>query len=221
MSLTAMEIESHMPHLAAARGHTVVAGLGMGFALFNVLQNPKVTKVTLIEKDPDIISLMNVASDWQEWPNLDKLSIVGGDALEWRAEEHVDFLYADIWPLLGQANALSDTQRMQANIQADLIGYWGQELDFVEFDRARCFANLPTYRLFARKSGLPLIEQDSPRYPKLCWAAASLQVAAAQQKNSEVRRQLFLRYRDFLIGSLVDDQSVDPAYILEACREVA
>jgi len=40
MSLTAMEIESHLPHLAAARGHTVIMGLGMGFALYNIALKP-------------------------------------------------------------------------------------------------------------------------------------------------------------------------------------
>lgn len=59
MSLTAMEIESHMPHLAAAWGHTVIAGLGMGFALYNIMQRPEVTHVTVLECDPDLVGLLD------------------------------------------------------------------------------------------------------------------------------------------------------------------
>jgi len=38
MSLTPMELESHMPHCNAATGHTVIVGAGLGLILFNVLK---------------------------------------------------------------------------------------------------------------------------------------------------------------------------------------
>src|SRR3974377_1497787 len=57
MSLTPMELESHMPHIAAAHGTVVVAGLGMGFYLYNVLCKPEVRKVIVLEKNKDVANL--------------------------------------------------------------------------------------------------------------------------------------------------------------------
>ena len=54
MSLTPMETESQAPHAAAATGHTVIMGFGMGMLAYNVPKKPEVTKVTVIEIDPEV-----------------------------------------------------------------------------------------------------------------------------------------------------------------------
>src|SRR5262249_37764379 len=80
MSLTRMETESHLPHIAAATGHTVVAGLGMGFYLYNILRKPDVTKVTVLEKDSRVVRLLDKVSNWRKWNGIEKLNLVMTDA---------------------------------------------------------------------------------------------------------------------------------------------
>lgn len=204
MSLTRMEIESHMPHLAAAHGHTVVMGLGMGFALYNIAKNPRVTKVTLVEKSLDIVRLLDKTTKWRQWPGSEKVELVIADALGYVPDSPVDFLYADIWPLAGDKKALNQTQHMQKNIRAKLVGYWTQEYDYVHALTRGFGRDLYGYRRFAKEVNLPLIEQDNERYPNLAVAAVTLQIAAGE-KDEEKRGQLFRVY-----GYLVTRVPRDP-----------
>jgi hypothetical protein len=182
MSLTRMEIESQMMHIAAAKGHTVVAGLGMGFFLFNVIRKPEVTKVTLLESDPEVIQLLDRISDWSKWPGYEKIEIVMGDACEFKPFDPVDFMFVDIWARLGADEALPLTQIIQKNVQAASVGFWGQEHDFVDWCRDNDIKtnriSRLAYRAFAKATNLPLIEQDSRVYPRLALLAVTLQCAA-------------------------------------------
>ena len=51
MSLSPVEVESLAPHVAHMRGHVVIAGLGMGLALYNALLRPAVQRVSVLEGD--------------------------------------------------------------------------------------------------------------------------------------------------------------------------
>lgn len=199
MSITPMEIESHLSHINAAYGHTIIAGLGMGFALYNIAAKPEVTKITVLEKDPEIIKLLNRSADWENWLGVkEKVSLVIGDALTYKPEHQIDFLYADIWPKLGDYNALTDTIKMQNNINASLVGYWGQEWDFVSFcQKNNEFPNSVSYRRFAQKNNLPLIEQHNNMYPALCFAAVTLQIASGDKTST--RNRLFEKYEDYIL----------------------
>lgn len=180
MSLAAMECESHMPHIAAARGHVVVAGLGMGFVTFNIMRKPEVTKVTVLERDREVIKLMDQISDWRSWP---KIELVEGDALAYQPNEPVDFLYADIWSHLGDEQAPELTQAIQANVQAARVGWWGQELDFFGWCQKKNLAPLQisdrNYRAFVRDSAMPVIGAEWPGYARLA-AAASVMAAMSR-----------------------------------------
>lgn len=194
MSLTKMEIESQMHHIAAAHGHTVIAGLGMGFVLFNILAKPEVTKVTLLEIDPEVVALMDRVTDWRKWPGVEKLTIVMGDATEWETGQAVDFLYADIWEHLGWSQAVPTTRAIQYNTGAKLVGWWGQEFDFIDWGRVHHIRpsdlTRTHYRMFARDVMMPMIEQDSPRYPKWAAAAVVIQMAGREQGPNKAMLQL-------------------------------
>ena len=130
MSLSPHEIESQELGCRYASGHTVVMGLGMGWVAVNIALNPAVHKVTIIECDPEVIDLFHHSRAMDGLPAAitDKIRIVRADAMQWLPEEPVDFLYADIWLGLEEPQALDDVRRMQANVQADTIYFWGQEL---------------------------------------------------------------------------------------------
>jgi hypothetical protein len=196
MSLAAMERESHMPHIAAAKGHVVVAGLGMGFVTYNLSRKPEVTKVTVVERAAAVVALMDRISNWRSWP---KIELVVGDALTWQPSEPVDFLYADIWPQLGEEKALGLTRTIQANVGAARVGSWGQEIDFLDWCRT---TGVPApdvsdqhYRSFVADSGLPLIGAEWPGYARLAAAAAVMQTFNPRVTDAIDRRVLLSVYR--------------------------
>lgn len=51
MSLSPHEIESQELGCRYAHGHTVVMGLGMGWVAVNMVLNPQVDRVTIVERD--------------------------------------------------------------------------------------------------------------------------------------------------------------------------
>ena len=130
MSLSPHEVESQEFGCRHAWGHTVVMGLGMGWIALNLAQHPAVSRVTVIERDREVIDLFSRsgATDGLPAPILAKLEIVMADALDWRPAQPVDFLYADIWLKLAEPSTLGDVRRMQANVQARQLYFWGQEL---------------------------------------------------------------------------------------------
>jgi hypothetical protein len=130
MSLSPHEIESQELGPRYAYGHSVVMGLGMGWVAANIALNPGVRRVTVIERDPEVIALF---ADTQAFAGLPaeaaaKLRIVQADALQWLPDDPVDFLYADIWLNLEEPQTLDEVRRMQANVNAAQIYFWGQEL---------------------------------------------------------------------------------------------
>src|SRR5215471_9730041 len=76
MSISPMELESQALHLHAAHGDVVIAGLGMGALVYNVLQKPEVTHVTVVERDHEVVALLYEMADLKRWPGAEKLSIV-------------------------------------------------------------------------------------------------------------------------------------------------
>jgi len=176
MSLTPMEVESQAPHAAAAYGHTVIMGFGMGMLTYNVLKNPAVTKVTVVEIDPEVVELIKEVSDMDNWPGIEKLTIEYADALEWKPSEPVDVVLADIWPDLGDMKLRPDMVKIYENTKPTVIAGWGMELDYISWMQDNGYAPgdecMGTYRRYAKDIGLPLIEIDNDEYPGLALDAA-------------------------------------------------
>jgi hypothetical protein len=214
MSLTPMELESHQPHIAAAKGVVVVAGLGMGFYLYNIIRKPEVTRVIVLEKDKNVVSLWKRTIDTNQWMGFRKVELIIGDAHAYKPGFPVDFLYADIWSHLGDQDALEITQRLQANIQAKEVGFWGQEFDFIHWMMAlklpgsvESNATQANYLRFCQHVGLPLVEQHHKRYPKLAYVAVTLQTAISPSVNAADRAKL----THFALGTLQTELLIDRA----------
>ena len=158
------EVDSQTPHVDAATGHTVLMGAGMGIALFNLLSKKDVTRVTLVERDPLVIELLRQSADFERWPGIEKLRVEIADALDIRPDLSVDHLYADIWATPGEPRSIPDMQRIQANVRASQVGWWGQELLFLDWLNGEV-PTLENYRVWANELGLPLLEQNNPAYP--------------------------------------------------------
>jgi hypothetical protein len=158
------EVDSQTPHVAAAFGHTVLMGAGMGIALFNLLSKPEVTRVSLVERDPLVIELLRRSADFETWSGIEKLCIEITDALTYHPNLPVDHLYADIWSTPAERQSIPDMQRIQANVCSRQVGWWGQELLFLDWLAGET-PTLENYQAWAKELGLPLIEQDNPVYP--------------------------------------------------------
>ncbi len=177
MSLTPMELESQSHHALAAKGHTVLMGLGMGLLLYNVLLRNDIDKVTVLENDPDIIELFYQITNATAWQNWDKVSIIVADAFTWIPSEQIDYLAVDIWPALGDENLRNDAQKIQQNVQASKVALWGQELDFITYCIEQGYrppCTLSQYHEYIEEIGIPLIEADNPHYPDYCFRAAQM-----------------------------------------------
>jgi hypothetical protein len=100
MSDTQMEKRTNIEFLIQARGHILVAGLGLGLILIPALKKDIVESIEVIEKYPDVIQLVE--------PHLriyldrkcnKKLTVTQGDIFEWKPPKGKkwDTIYFDIW----------------------------------------------------------------------------------------------------------------------------
>lgn len=101
MSNTSLEVKTHKAMLRAAKGHVLVAGLGIGMATDALLQNPAVTRITVLEKSADVLAL--TAPIYAGEPRVE---IVHADVLTWNPPAGVrfDLAWFDIWPDIGSDN---------------------------------------------------------------------------------------------------------------------
>lgn len=174
MSLAPTELESQEVGCRHARGHTVVMGLGMGWAAANSALNPAVTAVTVVERDPDVLALHRDLDIWSQLPPdaAAKLRVVEGDAYEFVPDRPVDLLMPDIWLPFENEGRLEEVRRMQANCRAAAIYFWGQELVLARMARA-AGRDMDEAGLAATvvETGLPLLGPGIPGYAALAQAA--------------------------------------------------
>lgn len=92
MSDTAMERRSNIGAVVGAKGHVLIAGLGLGMIVHPIAAKKEVKSITIIEKSSDVIKLVA--------PTLpNKAKAIEGDIFVWTPEKGTkyDSLYFDIW----------------------------------------------------------------------------------------------------------------------------
>lgn len=128
MSDTPDEIRDHRFAIYKAHGHCLVFGLGLGMVTKAMLDNPEVTKVTVVDKSPDVIALVGPTLKVQYG---DKLEVIHADAITYKPAKGVRFgcVWADIWDTLTTDNLklMSTFNRRYARC-SDWHGNWGEEL---------------------------------------------------------------------------------------------
>ena len=96
MSDTRMEKLSCADAVDNAHGKVLVAGLGMGMILFPILEKEEVERVTVIERNRDVMGLVG--------PRVrsPKLAIINAVIMTWRPEKGQKFntIYFDIWSFI-------------------------------------------------------------------------------------------------------------------------
>ncbi|AJP72838.1 hypothetical protein [Sphingomonas hengshuiensis] len=176
MSMTPMEIESQEIGCRLARGYTVVMGMGMGWAAANAALMPEVSRVTVVEYDPDVLAFHAECDVFAQLPPeaAAKVEIMQGDALHWLPDAPVDTLLADIWLPLNGDDRVDEVRRMQANTGADHVYFWGQEMVIARRARALGGAlDADTVAAIVRELELPLLGPSLPDYPNRIARAAA------------------------------------------------
>ena len=170
MSITPLEVESQAIGIAQASGHVVIFGLGLGWAAAASALRPQVTAVTVVERDPDVLALHDTLNLFSKLPGGvgDKVRIVPGDALSWWPDRPVDVLMPDIWLMLVSDGRVDEVRRMQANVAAERVYFWGQEIEIARHARA-AGRPLDAAGIAATLADfdLPLIGPEVPGYPAL------------------------------------------------------
>ena len=167
MSMTPFEIESQEIGVRLARGHVLVFGLGLGWSALASALRDEVEAVTVVERDRDVIDLHRTLDLAAQLPPAAraKLSILEGDAYDYRPGRPVDLLMPDIWLPLVNDGRVEEVRRMQANVGARGIYFWGQEMEIARH-AAAAGRGLDAAGIDAtiEALGLPLIGADFPDY---------------------------------------------------------
>ncbi|RIV83880.1 hypothetical protein [Aurantiacibacter zhengii] len=167
MSICPMEVESQWIGIDNASGHTVIVGLGMGWAAAMAAFHPLVERITVIERDTEVIELNRELGLFDRLPDGlgAKITVVEDDAFTWKPDAPVDLLMPDIWLDVVSDGRAEETRRMQDNIGAKTVYFWGQELELarhiVRDGKPICDATLEEA---AEQFALPLIGLDTEDY---------------------------------------------------------
>ena len=100
MTATPNEINTIRPMAEAAHGHVLTLGLGLGYFAFHALLNPRVERVTAVERSADAIRLFRERI-LPAFPRPECLTILQADAFAaapalYRSGQY-DFVFADLW----------------------------------------------------------------------------------------------------------------------------
>lgn len=87
------ELRKHLEFILRAHGRVLKTGLGLGCVVRGLLANPRVTHVTVIEKEQDVLNLVAPFM-----PN-DRVTIIKANALHWCkcSKQTFDCAWHDIW----------------------------------------------------------------------------------------------------------------------------
>jgi hypothetical protein len=93
MSDTWMERMTNEPFIQHAKGHVLIAGLGIGMVLLDIQDKEDIFTVTVVEKEEEVIDLVR-----PQLPLNSKVRIIPQDIFKYKATDKTfDTIYFDIW----------------------------------------------------------------------------------------------------------------------------
>lgn len=129
MSDTMAEVADHATPVRRAKGNCLIAGLGIGVVLQALLRKEIVEHVTVIEKNQDVIDL--VEPHYKDLFGCDRFDIICADIFHWKSPKGMKYGMAwfDIWPSLCTDNLL-EMHKLHRKFGrcAKWKGSWGREI---------------------------------------------------------------------------------------------
>ncbi len=98
MTDTRMERRTNSAVIRESHGDVLIAGLGLGMILTAILPKPEVTAVTVVEREPDVIALIEPPLRKKLKGSSRKLTVVRADIFDYKPTQKFDTIYFDIWP---------------------------------------------------------------------------------------------------------------------------
>lgn len=214
MSLTPLELESHLIARASAIGNVVVSGLGLGMIALDLLSKESVRKLTILEIDTEIInmypSILNAKSKklWEDNSLSGRLQVIQADCYQPLSTDvlnqigqKVDYLWCDTWNNLGDAKSFGRTQYLANQLKPKACDFWDVEV-FLAIQTVIDNPSLQPKKLidFALSTGLPLSvltmqTKQARLYTELCYAAAknlTLQEKARELSLASQQPSIFI-----------------------------
>lgn len=108
-------------HYNLAKGHCICTGMGFGVRESWLLRNPDVTKVTVIEKNPEVIEY----HEYNKSPFLKHVEVINDDASTYKGS--CDTLLLDHYESSDPHEVLADASRIVQNIEHDTLWIWPLE----------------------------------------------------------------------------------------------
>lgn len=112
MSITPNEIYTLRKQISHAKGHTAIAGLGLGYTVIKALANDDVKHVTVIEKNQEVA---RVIGGMLKEVYGDKLTIIVDDAYTHKHWKKYDVSLWDIW--MGYQECLDDSKYLKIKMK--------------------------------------------------------------------------------------------------------
>lgn len=138
MSLAPNETVTMKQPIANAYGRVLTYGLGLGYYAFMAARKKEVVSVTVVERDPDAISLFK-ANILPYFEHPEKISVICGDALEYASllkPRMYDYVFADIWRDAGDGIELYQALKsFEKKAPGTVFSYWIEESMDLYLDR--------------------------------------------------------------------------------------
>lgn len=149
------EIYDVFSHYHFAKGHVVVTGLGFGAREGWLLTKPEVTKLTIVEKNEDVIAYHKL--NGSSFLDDGRVEIVLSSASEYTGK--CDVLLADHYEHEDHEYIMNDMERLQRNIQCELLWFWPLER-IVMYSRKWHTDNDPPFRLITKHEAYNLLKKN-------------------------------------------------------------
>ena len=128
MSIKPSEIASSQAAVDAAFGQVMTFGLGLGYFAFMAARKPEVASVTVVERDPAVISLFR-EHILPQIPCKDKIRVIQADAFDYLEHQMSscppDFVFMDIWHDIADGMSLYVRARLyESRFPHTCFMYW-------------------------------------------------------------------------------------------------
>lgn len=126
MSITPAEMLSLRCGTRFAKGHTIVAGLGLGYQLMEVLKRKQVKRVTLVEKEQELVDWLwpVLVARLPSWDQPPAIEVVVGDAYKVIPTLEADVCLLDIFTGYG-CNKEDGDKIARASPKVKKVWTWG------------------------------------------------------------------------------------------------
>lgn len=166
MAIKPNEIETMRAPIARAHGNVLAAGLGLGYFAYMTARKENVESVTVVERDPSVISLFE-SELLPQFECRDKIRIIQADAIDYFENElphgGYDYVFADLWHDVSDGLPLYAQLRRIEDAQGACFDYWIEDMILSHLRSALFFEMEKDFLAGGRDDGILLADMDAVR----------------------------------------------------------